>query len=90
MGNIVGEGFSAEIDAQVKARQAVYGSTQRTTNQLRYMNANNAWIRMSSAVDIGTERAAQVGVPSGAGSTLAKDYVLFGGTSQLNDNGLNF
>jgi hypothetical protein len=88
MGNIVGEGFNPQIKAQVEARQRVYGAANRTDDQLRYMNANSAWVKMSSAVDIGSQRAGQIGTPSLSGAALAQSYVLFGGTATDSGNTL--
>jgi len=90
MGNIIGEGFDGVIKSQVEARQKVYGSTNRTNNQLRYMNANSAWIRMSSAVDVDSARALQIGQPSLISNSLAKAYVLSGGAGLYGDKGFSF
>ena len=58
--------FKQEIQDQLKARQeAIF---ERTPDSIQYFNARNAWIRMSSAVNVnGTNE-------------LAKKHILQGGT----------
>lgn len=64
--------FKQGVQDQIKARQeAIF---ERTPNAIQYYNSRNAWIRMSSAVDVGNDKGA-----------LAKQYVLLGGV--LNSNG---
>ena len=91
MGNLIGEGFNKVIKQQIDTRQKVYGSVQRTTDQLRYMNSRSAWIRMSSAADIDSSRAALLNSAGVAnvplGGDLAKKYILSGGTSFFNSQG---
>jgi hypothetical protein len=38
MGNIVGEGFDQIIIDQINQRQNIYGSINRTNEQLNYLN----------------------------------------------------
>jgi len=52
MSNIVGEGFAREIREQVNKRQEIYGSINRSNEQLQYLNANTGWVRLASSVDI--------------------------------------
>lgn len=86
MANLTGENFDANITGQIKARQKVYGSSNRSSDQLRYMNANSAWIKLSSAVDIEASQAYKLA--SNPGSETAKNYVLFGGTALSSGNTL--
>ena len=63
--------FSPSVKAQLSRRQSAM--TNRTPQNLQYLNSRNAWIRMSSSVNVnGT-------------NDLAKKYILQGGT--LNENG---
>lgn len=69
--------FIPEIQRQLKARQTAI--SQRTLFQgnsttIQYLNSRNAWIKMSSSVNIVTPG----GDPNGT-SDLAKSYVLQGG-----------
>jgi len=58
------------VKNQLKVRQNAM--TNRTPNNLQYLNSRNAWIRMVSSVDVSGDKGA-----------LARKYVLQGGT--LND-----
>ena len=64
--------------------------TTRTTQGLQYLNSRNSWIRMSSAVDIlksdiSNPTIDQLKDPANYDNSLAKKYILQGGT--LNENG---
>lgn len=50
--NIFGEGFPKEIIEQIEQRQKRYGSNNRTTEELLYMNNKNGWCKLVSSVDI--------------------------------------
>lgn len=69
--------FIPEVQKQLKARQtAISQRTQFQGNSttIQYLNSRNAWIKMSSSVNIVTPG----GDPNGT-SDLAKSYVLQGG-----------
>ena len=102
MGNIIGEGFNKKIKLQVEKRQEVFGTTNKSNYQ-RYLNGRNAWIKLTSSVNIDEntanstegekviEKLRKYNIETSPGNTLAKDYVLFGGVS-IGDNirkGLN-
>jgi len=89
--NIFGEGFPEEIIKQIDYRQKVYGSgyTDNVSSELRnedqilYLNANSAWCKLSSGVDISS--SADINNPTIKslklnGDELAKKFVLFNGT----------
>ena len=89
---IIGESFPEYVNEQVKIRQKIYGSKNRTPEQLTYLNGRTAWVRLISSVDIknnpsgsneeGTKKLQKLGLDdSYLGSRLAKEYVLFAGTS---------
>ena len=79
MSNIVGEGFNPIIVKQIDQRQKVYGSANRTNEQLSYLNARTGWVRLVSSVDlIDSNIRGGFGV---GGSNLAKENVLFNGTT---------
>lgn len=84
-GNIIGEGFNERIKKQVDARQQVFGSFNRSDNQLRYLNGNNAWIKLSSSVKVDPNKLNKI--PdlkqyADNESKLAQEFVLFGGTAK--------
>lgn len=87
--SIFKETFKPNIDAQLKKRQEVINN--RTSENLQYMNSRNAWIRMSSAVNIYSNTAPNPPTEDDLknegnyDNTLAKQYILLGGT--LNENG---
>ena len=83
MGNIIGEGFVKEIHAQVLERQVVFGATDRQ-KYLRYLNGRSPWIKLTSSTNISEPRIALLavkGITTTGGNELAKNNVLFGGTS---------
>ena len=85
-GNIVGDGFSKFVREQVEARQKVFGATNRTPQQLQYLNGREPFIKLSSAVDIepaAISKLAGTGIDNLnlTGNALAKEFVLFGGTA---------
>jgi len=52
----VGSALSTEVAQQIDIRKGVIGKTSdRTSNDLLYMNANTAWIRLSSGVNTLTD-----------------------------------
>ena len=81
MANIVGEGFPSEIVSQIKQRQKVYGSINRTNQELTYLNARTGWCKLVSSVDVNTPpRGIQY-----TGTNLARKFILFNGTSNQVD-----
>ena len=64
--------FKPEVKKQLEIRQDAI--LDRKPKSLQYYNSRNAWIRMTSAVDVGDDNAA-----------LAKKYILQGGI--LNSSG---
>jgi hypothetical protein len=75
MSNIVGEGFDPIIIKQIDQRQKIYGSANRTPEQLSYLNARTGWVRLVSSVDL-IDNTIRGGFGVG-GSNLAKENVLF-------------
>lgn len=80
--SIVGGPINDTVNTLLEKRQSILEKTaDRTNEELLYLNANTAWIKLSSAIN--TEALE----PDSKGdSTLAKDYILLGGT--LYDNAL--
>ena len=60
--------FKPGVQAQLTARQNAIGSTSRSSDIIQYFNSRNAWIRMSSSVDVKND-----------GGVLASKYILQGG-----------
>ena len=83
MGNIIGEGFNKKIHDQVLKRQSVFGATNKAPYQ-RYLNGRSPWIKLTSSVNLDATRVALLatkGITVSTGNELAKNNVLFGGTS---------
>jgi len=85
--NIFGEGFPEEINKQIKYRQEIYGSgynTNRTPEEISYLNSNTGWCKLisgvdiSSSVDINNPNIKNLGLNS---NELAKQFILFNGTA---------
>jgi hypothetical protein len=79
MSNIVGEGFDPKIIEQIDQRQKVYGSVNRTNEQLSYLEARTGWVKLVSSVDL-IDNNIRGGFGVG-GSSLASENVLFNGTT---------
>jgi len=69
--SIFKEPIKPKIIDSIKARQDAL--VNRTPQNLQYYNSRNAWIRMSSAVEV-----------NGDNGDLARKYVLQGGTTDIN------
>jgi len=84
MSNIIGEGFPEEIIKQIDQRQKVYGSVNRTNEELSYLEGRTGWVKLVSSVDlIDPNIRGGFGV---AGANLAKEFVLFNGTTNESPN----
>ena len=53
--NIVGEGINKTISEQIKVRQKIYGSINRTIEQLEYLNSRTAFAKLISSVNVTSE-----------------------------------
>ena len=53
--NIVGEGINKTISEQIKVRQKIYGSINRTVEQLEYLNSRTSFAKLISSVNITSE-----------------------------------
>lgn len=90
MSNIIGEEIEEYVASQIRARQILHGSganTERNTNQLNVLNSQTSWIKLASGVSVSASRLKEIGVAeSFHGMGLAKNNVLFGGTSKVANN----
>ena len=79
---IIGNEISEYVKKQITNRQKVYGSgvsQNRTPEQIHYLNSNTSWIKLASGVYVTT---------NGIGSSLAKNNLLFNGTSKYKNSSL--
>jgi hypothetical protein len=88
MGNIVGNNPKKWASNQVKLRQQLLGLQNKTPNVLTWSTNNTAWIRAISAVSIsGSVKSEELtGSPNYTGGKLAKEFMLFSGTSAFNES----
>jgi len=95
-GSVIGEPTDEFVTNQVKIRQQTYakglGNSNRTPQDIQFMNNRNAWIKMASSVSIEEDFRVpkDTGTPSNfRGSNLAKNAILFNGLSLFDGNKLN-
>ena len=87
---ILGEPFDTYVDEQITVRQTRLGQTQKTSDDLVVFNASTPWIRLTSSVSVGADRAEKlvrnigggISLKDVVGSNLAKNLVLFAGSSE--------
>ena len=83
MGNLIGENLDGYVVSQIKTRETILGSANRTNEQIIWENNKNGWVKLVSSVNVtGTNLSTKYG----GGSELAKKYVLFNGVSNGFDN----
>ena len=91
--SIVGEPFKKYVADQIDVRQSVFAAgldgKNRTPQELQYINGSNAWVKMASSISIdeanGKDKLREIFNDTEAsdmlGTNLAKNFVLFNGTS---------
>jgi len=96
MGNILGEGFHPNIIEQINVRQKVYGSgfnTNRTPDEITYLNANTAWCKLVSSTYISGSLTNSPTIndlvrnEKLTGNELAKKFILFNSTATSTGQG---
>ena len=88
---IIGEEIEGYVRKQITARQTLHGSgvghtgNLRTDKQINLLNSNTSWIKLASGVSIsGSNRLTELGLSTNLiGMGLAKNNILFSGTSKL-------
>jgi hypothetical protein len=93
---IIGEELEDYVQGQINARQTLHGSgvghtgTLRTDKQINLLNSNTSWIKLASGVSIsGSNRLTELNLsPDLTGMGLAKNNILFSGTSKIIDGKL--
>lgn len=93
MANIIGEEIPGYVRSQIRARQKLHGSgvnETRSASQMNLLNSNTSWIKLASGVSVSQDKLKSVNLPSSlSGMQLAKDNILYAGTSTLADGKLN-
>jgi hypothetical protein len=89
--NIVGEGLPVKIGKQIEVRQEIYGSINRTPEETLYLNSRTSFVKAISSVNIvnydtgsiiNTRPELAAVISNYGGAELAKNFVLFNGTSK--------
>jgi hypothetical protein len=88
---IIGEELRGYVRRQITARQTLHGSgvghtgNLRTDKQINLLNSNTSWIKLASGVSISeSNRLTELNIdPKFIGMGLAKNNILFSGTSKL-------
>ena len=93
--NIVGERLEKYVSEQIKTRQKIYGSINRSIDQLQYLNSRNAFVKLVSSVDIVEPEAFLRNdqgsdiyniVKNYSGPKLAQRFVLYNGVTDTISN----
>ena len=91
--SIVGEPFKKYVSDQIDVRQSIFASglngTNRTPQQLQYINGSNSWVKMASSVSVDDDKGKaklreifnDTETADLLGTNLAKNFVLFNGLS---------
>ena len=83
--NILGESFKDYVDKQVNVRQEKYAKglgSNRNIEDITFMNSKTSFARLMSSVEVDSSSSYQYVNNLGLGNLdLAKEYVLFAGTS---------
>lgn len=90
MPDIIGEPLKDYVIDQIKTRQRLHGKLERTPDEIFLLNSPNAWIKLASATKVDEKILKKSNIPNsstlGKENNLAKQYILFGGTSELNES----
>ena len=83
--NILGENFIPYVNTQVNIRQEKYATglnSDRSIEDITFMNSKTAFARLMSSVEVSdTSNYKNVNATGLTGLELAKNYILFAGTS---------
>jgi hypothetical protein len=84
--NIIGEGLAPYVKQQIEVRQQIYGSLNRTPEELLYLDNRSGFVRAVSGVNIGPTfipaSSDLKNITDQYGSDkLARNFILFGGAT---------
>ena len=92
---IIGEKLRDYVISQINQRQQKLGNITKDDENLVYFNAKTAWVKLASGVKVTKEKLKELSIgftdaeaDSLKGKNLAQSYILFGGTSNLNNQTL--
>jgi len=86
----IGEGMYRWTKRSILNRQKILSkSTNRSSEEINYVNNRKPWIKMASSVKVtneGAKKLSRSGLNQFTGRKLAKNFVLFGGTAVGTNN----
>jgi hypothetical protein len=92
MAGILGKTPLGYVRKQIEKRQNLHGSgtaSNRSPQQIHFLNGNNAWVKLASGSSTTSEVLTNSGLsPLFKGMGLAKNNILFGGTSIFDGSSL--
>lgn len=90
MPKLLGEKFQSYVRRQMAIRQVIHGSgveSKRSPKDLSILNSKTSWVKLASSLDITEERLREENLQDRfIGRNLAKEHVLFSGTSALDQD----
>jgi hypothetical protein len=90
---MLGKPIQNYVIKQITTRQSTQGSgisSNRTPQQISVLNSPTSWVKLASGASVTSNRLTEAKLSSNnIGTNLAKNYVLFGGTSRVNGNKLS-
>lgn len=89
MGNLLGENLDPFVLKQMRTRQLIHGSgvdSSRDPIKIKALNSSTSFIRLASAVNVDEAKLSSLGIDptTNVGDGLARNNILFNGTSKLN------
>jgi hypothetical protein len=91
--SIIGQGLDRFVEGQIKTRQKVYGSINRSPEELLYLNSRTSFVKAISSVNItsnynpGPDRPELTSIlKEYSGNRLASNFILFNGTTPSPSN----
>lgn len=89
MSNLLGNNLEGYVLKQIRTRQILHGSgvdSLRNSKKIKALAASTSFLRLASAVEVDEEKLKAMGldIESNVGDGLARNNILFAGTSKLN------
>ena len=91
MGNIIGDPFDSGVRDQINIRQEKMGALNKDTDNIKWQNNTNAFLRLASSVNITGSQYAENFQIEGLdydGDVLAKNFMLFNGVTSIDAGSL--
>ncbi len=89
MGNLLGQPFDKFVNEQIRIRQRIHGDSERSIQDIQYLNSRNAWIKLASSCLLNKKRLAMFKgnplISTTPGGATAQNNVLFSGLSDSNN-----